>query len=84
MHFASQAREASGEARLKRGYLASDGPIREEQVLEESVMLTDTARSPQAEPVSAQRPYGLNVSPFSSRRKIPSEAINPKVEKSKT
>ena len=45
-----------------------------EQVHPGSVMLKDNARSPQAEPVSAQRPDGLKFSPFSSRRKIPSEA----------
>ena len=51
-----------------------DDPVREEQVLEESVMHKDIARSHLAEPVSAQRPYGLNFSPFSSRKEIPSKA----------
>ena len=68
-------------AKLEWSVVTSDGPIREEQVHPGSMMFTDTARSPQAEPVSAQRPYGLNSSPFSSRRKIPSEAIDPKVGK---
>ena len=54
--------------------VTSDGPIREEQVHPGSVMLTDTARSPQAEPVRTRIPDGLKFSPFSSRRKIPSEA----------
>ena len=40
----------------------------------ESVMLKDNARSPQAEPVRTRIPDGLKFSPFSSRRKIPSEA----------
>ena len=39
-----------------------------------SVMLKDNAHSPQAEPVRARIPDGLRFSPFSSRRKIPSEA----------
>ena len=34
-----------------------DDPVREEQVLEESVMHKDIARSHLAEPVSAQRPF---------------------------
>ena len=42
--------------KLESSGVTLDGPVREEQVLEESVMLTDTAHSPQAEPVSAQRP----------------------------
>ena len=42
--------------KLESSGVTLDGPVREEEVLEESVMLTDTARSPQAEPVSAQRP----------------------------
>ena len=37
-------------------------------------MLKDDARSPQAEPVRTRIPDGLKFSPFSSRRKIPSEA----------
>ena len=46
-------------------------------------MLTGNARSPQAEPVRTRIPDGLKFSPFSSRKKIPSEAINPKLGKSK-
>ena len=41
---------------------------------EESGMLTGNARSPQPEPVRTRAPDGLKFSPFSSRRKIPSEA----------
>ena len=37
-------------------------------------MLTGNARSPQPEPVRTRAPDGLKFSPFSSRRKIPSEA----------
>ena len=37
-------------------------------------MLTGNARSPQPEPVRTRIPDGLKFSPFSSRRKIPSEA----------
>ena len=40
----------------------------------ESVMLKDNARSPQAEPVRTRIPDGLKLSPFSSRRKNPSDA----------
>ena len=54
--------------------VALDDPVREEQVLEESVMHKDNARSPQAEPVRTRIPDGLKFSPFSSRRKIPSNA----------
>ena len=46
-------------------------------------MLTGNARSPQAEPVRTRIPDGLKFSPFSSRKKSPSEAINPKLGKSK-
>ena len=46
-------------------------------------MLTGNARSPQAEPVRTRIPDGLKFSPFSSRRKIPSEANKPKLGKSK-
>ena len=45
-----------------------------EQVHPGSVMLKGNARSPQAEPVRTRIPDGLKFSPFSSRRKIPSEA----------
>ena len=41
---------------------------------EESGMLTGNARSPLPEPVRTRIPDGLKFSPFSSRRKIPSEA----------
>ena len=41
---------------------------------EETGMLTGNARSPQPEPVRTRIPDGLKFSPFSSRRKIPSEA----------
>jgi hypothetical protein len=51
---------------------------------EESVMLKGNARSPQAEPVKMRLPDGLKLSSFSSRKNIPSEAINPKLGKSKT
>ena len=55
--------------------VALDDPVREEQVLEESVMhIKDNARSPQAEPVRTRISDGLKFSPFSSRRKIPSIA----------
>ena len=54
--------------------VTKDAPVRREQVHPGSVMLKGNARLPQPEPVSAQRPYGLKFSPFSSRRKIPSEA----------
>ena len=37
-------------------------------------MPTGNARSPQPEPVRTRIPDGLKFSPFSSRRKIPSEA----------
>jgi hypothetical protein len=63
--------------------VTKDAPVRREQVHPGSVMLKGNARLPQPEPVSAQRPYGLKFSPFSSRRKIPSEAINTKLGKSK-
>ena len=54
--------------------VAFDTPVREVQVIRGSAMFKGNARSPQAEPVRTRIPDGLKFSPFSSRRKIPSEA----------
>ena len=54
--------------------VTKDAPVRREQVHPGSVMLKGNARLPQPEPVRTRIPDGLKFSPFSSRRKIPSEA----------
>ena len=64
--------------------VAFDITVREVQVIRGSAMFKGNARSPQAEPVRTRIPDGLKFSPFSSQKNIPSEAINPKLGKSKT